>query len=214
MQDAWDSTSEDLKAAMRLAQANIAPSLRSSFRVRGVSSHRGHGGGPDRAAARIGRLLRARRPLSASLHAADDRHAAQVAGVERIVVCSPKPAPETLAAAYLAGVTEFYRIGGAQAIAALAYGTAPSRRSTRSSAPAISTSPPQRWLVSHHTGHRHARRPDRDRRHQRDRRPTGIAADLVAQAEHDPEALAILITSKPELALEVARRSKAPVAGQ
>ena len=49
---------------------------------------------------------------------------AQVAGVERIVVVSPKPAPETLAAAHLLGITEFYRIGGAHAIAALAYGTA------------------------------------------------------------------------------------------
>ena len=49
---------------------------------------------------------------------------AQVAGVKRIVVVSPKPAPETLAAAHLLGITEFYRVGGAHAIAALAYGTA------------------------------------------------------------------------------------------
>ena len=48
---------------------------------------------------------------------------AQVAGVKRIAVVSPKPAPETLAAAYLLGITEFYRVGGAHAIAALAYGT-------------------------------------------------------------------------------------------
>src|SRR5256885_2196257 len=48
---------------------------------------------------------------------------AQVAGVERIVVCSPKPAKETMAAAWLAGVSEFYRVGGAQAIAAMAFGT-------------------------------------------------------------------------------------------
>ena len=48
---------------------------------------------------------------------------AQVAGVERIVVVSPKPAPETLAAAHLLGITEFYRLGGAHAVAALAYGT-------------------------------------------------------------------------------------------
>src|SRR5260370_42506647 len=47
---------------------------------------------------------------------------AQVAGVKRVVVASPKPASETLAAAALLGVQEFYRIGGAQAIAALAYG--------------------------------------------------------------------------------------------
>src|ERR1700722_18289447 len=48
---------------------------------------------------------------------------AQVAGVPRIVVVSPRPARETLAAAHLLGVENFYRIGGAQAIAALAYGT-------------------------------------------------------------------------------------------
>jgi len=49
---------------------------------------------------------------------------AQVAGVARVVVVSPKPAPETLAAAHLLGISEFYRAGGAHAIAALAYGTA------------------------------------------------------------------------------------------
>ena len=48
---------------------------------------------------------------------------AQVAGVQRIAVVSPKPAPETLAAAHLLGITEFYRLGGAHAVAALAYGT-------------------------------------------------------------------------------------------
>ena len=48
---------------------------------------------------------------------------AQVAGVPKIRVVSPRPAPETLAAAHFLGVREFYRIGGAQAIAALAYGT-------------------------------------------------------------------------------------------
>src|SRR5665213_1395961 len=69
---------------------------------------------------------------------------AQVAGVDRIVVCTPRPARETLAAAWLAGEIargpEVYRIGGAQAIAALAYGVTPSRVSIRSLAPAISTS--------------------------------------------------------------------------
>jgi len=48
---------------------------------------------------------------------------AQVAGVRRIVVASPRPALETLAAAHLLGIAEFYRLGGAHAIAALAYGT-------------------------------------------------------------------------------------------
>src|SRR4029077_13938440 len=48
---------------------------------------------------------------------------AQVAGVKRIVVCTPRPAPEILAAAGLLGIEEIYTVGGAQAIAALAYGT-------------------------------------------------------------------------------------------
>src|SRR5262249_15185034 len=48
---------------------------------------------------------------------------AQVAGVRRIVAVSPKPAADTLAAAHLVGIKEFYRVGGAHAVAALAYGT-------------------------------------------------------------------------------------------
>jgi histidinol dehydrogenase len=48
---------------------------------------------------------------------------AQVAGVSKIRVVSPNPAPEVLAAAHMLGVTEFHRVGGAQAVAALAYGT-------------------------------------------------------------------------------------------
>ncbi|MBI3895024.1 MAG: histidinol dehydrogenase, partial [Acidobacteria bacterium] len=48
---------------------------------------------------------------------------AQVAGVKRIVVCTPRPVPEILAAARLIGITEIYTVGGAPAIAALAYGT-------------------------------------------------------------------------------------------
>ena len=48
---------------------------------------------------------------------------AQVAGVKRTVVVSPKPSPQVMAAAAMLGVREFYRVGGAQAIAALAYGT-------------------------------------------------------------------------------------------
>ena len=62
---------------------------------------------------------------------------AQVAGVKRIALVSPKPAPETLAAAHLLGITEFYRLGGAHAVAALAYGTASVARVTKLWAQAI-----------------------------------------------------------------------------
>jgi histidinol dehydrogenase len=137
---------------------------------------------------------------------------AQVAGVERIVVVSAKPAPETLAAAALLGIRSFYRIGGAQAVAALAYGTESIARVDKIVGPgnwyvtaakkmvAFDCSidmlaGPTEIVVTSETG-------DAD----------GIASDLVAQAEHDPEALAILITTRESLARavvkEVGRRVK------
>ena len=134
---------------------------------------------------------------------------AQVAGVERIVVVSPKPAPETLAAAHLLGITEFYRLGGAHAVAALAYGTATiCRASTRSSGRAISTSPrPSAWspLTAPSTCSPARRRSlsPASAATQRD-----IASDLVAQAEHDPEALAIFVTTREELAQAVIAETK------
>lgn len=63
---------------------------------------------------------------------------AQVAGVKRIVVVSPKPAAETPATAHLLGITEFYRVGGAHAIAALAYGTGTIKRVDKIVGPGIS----------------------------------------------------------------------------
>src|SRR5580700_1248328 len=125
MQAAWDATSEELKAAMRLAQANIRAFAEKqmphawSFRAQpGMEV-----GQVVRAIGAVGCYVPGGRyPLPSTLLMTVTP--AQVAGVERIVVCSPKPAKETMAAAWLAGVTEFYRVGGAQAIAAMAYGTA------------------------------------------------------------------------------------------
>ena len=133
---------------------------------------------------------------------------AQVAGIARIVVVSPKPAPETLAAAHLLGITEFYRLGGAHAVSALAYGTATVPRVDKIVGPgnlyvtaakrlvafdcAIDMlAGPTEIVVTSETGH-----------------AADIASDLVAQAEHDPEALAIFITTRAELAKEVVAESK------
>jgi len=133
---------------------------------------------------------------------------AQVAGVERIVVCSPKPARETMAAAYLSGVTEFYRIGGAQAIAALAYGTETVAAVDKIVGPGNLYVTAAKMAVSHHTGVDMPAGPTEIVVTSEVGDAIGIAADLVAQAEHDPEALAILITSKPDLAFEVALEVK------
>ena len=209
MQCAWDSTSEELKAAMRLAQANIRAFAEKqlphawSFRpAEGME---------------VGQIVRplgsvgcyvpgGRYPLPSTLLMTVTP--AQVAGVERIVVCSPKPARETMAAAYLSGVTEFYRIGGAQAIAALAYGTKAIAAVDKIVGPGNLYVTAAKMAVSHHTGVDMPAGPTEIVVTSEAGDPTGIAADLVAQAEHDPEALAILITTKPELALAVALEVK------
>ena len=125
---------------------------------------------------------------------------AKVAGVERVVMVVPSPDgklnPLVLAAAQLGGVSEIYRVGGAQAVAALAYGTGrPSRRSPRSSAPAMPMSPPPNGRCSASVGIDMIAGPSEvlviaDHTGNAD----WIAADLLAQAEHDANAQSILIT--------------------
>jgi histidinol dehydrogenase len=143
---------------------------------------------------------------------------AQVAGVERVVVCSPKPARETMAAAWLAsqdaaGVIEFYRIGGAQAIAAMAFGTATIGAVNKIVGPGNLYVTAAKVMVSQVTGIDMPAGPTEIVVTSEVGDAEGIAADLVAQAEHDPEALAILITSKAELAEAVALEVKRQAQG-
>jgi histidinol dehydrogenase len=134
---------------------------------------------------------------------------AQVAGVGRLVVCAPAPDgllnPLVLLAARLAGVATVYRIGGAQAIGALAYGTA-----TIAAVDKI-TGPGNAWVAA-------AKRRVFGRvgidliagpsevlvLADRDNDPDWLALDLLAQAEHDPTAQAILVTDDAEFGRRVA----------
>jgi histidinol dehydrogenase len=130
---------------------------------------------------------------------------AKVAGVERLVMVVPSPDgrldPLVLAAAHLAGVDEVYRIGGAQAVAALAYGTetiapvdkivgpgnayvAAAKRQVFGTVGIDMLAGPSEVLVVADRGND----------------PAWIAADLLAQAEHDEAAQAVLITDDAELA--------------
>lgn len=133
---------------------------------------------------------------------------AKVAGVPRLVMTVPAPegklAPLVLAAAKLAGVDEIYRIGGAQAIAALAYGTETIAPVAKIVGPGnayvaaakrlvfgkvgidMIAGPSEVLILADRTGH-----------------PDWIAADLLAQAEHDASAQAILITNDAALAENV-----------
>ncbi len=130
---------------------------------------------------------------------------AQVAGVRRVVVASPKPAAETLAAAALLGVAEFYRIGGAQAIAAMAYGTEAINKVNKIVGPGNIFVTTAKKLVAFDCSIDFLAGPTEAVVVSDKGNPKFIAADLVAQAEHDPEALGIFITASAELAQRVER---------
>jgi len=130
---------------------------------------------------------------------------AHVAGVREIVLVTP-PGPEgrvppaVLAAARIAGVTEGWRLGGAQAITALAYGTESLRRVDKIVGPGIVCVALAKMRVFGEVGIDMVAGPSEvvvvaDRA----ANPAWIAADLLAQAEHDPMARALLITDAPEL---------------
>ena len=128
---------------------------------------------------------------------------AQVAGVERIAVVSPRPAPETLAAAAMLGVKEMYRLGGAQAVAALAYGTETLARVDKIVGPGNAFVTAAKRLVAFDCAIDMLAGPTEIVVTSETGDVAGIAADLVAQAEHDPDALAIFITTRIDLAREV-----------
>jgi histidinol dehydrogenase len=133
---------------------------------------------------------------------------AKVAGVDRVVMVVPTPDgklnPLVLAAAQLGGVSEIYRVGGAQAVAALAYGTATIKPVAKIVGPGnayvaaakrqvfgkvgidMIAGPSEVLVIADHTAN-----------------PDWIAADLLAQAEHDANAQSILITTDDALAQAV-----------
>jgi histidinol dehydrogenase len=133
---------------------------------------------------------------------------AQVAGVKRIVVVSPKPAQETLAAAHLLGVEEFYRLGGAHAVAALAYGTRCLPRVDKIVGPGNLYVTAAKRLVAFDCAIDMLAGPTEIVVTSERGSAADIASDLVAQAEHDPEALAIFVTTREELAHAVMAETK------
>ena len=155
---------------------------------------------------------------------------AQVAGVQRIVVVSPKPAIETLAAAHLLAMPEFhktrgpdrseyqkpwkpwtpefYRLGGAHAIAALAYGSASFPRVDKIVGPGNLYVTAAKRLVAFDCAIDMLAGPTEIVVTSERGNAADIASDLVAQAEHDPEALAIFVTTREDLARSVIAETK------
>ena len=203
MAAAWESISPELQLAMRVAQANIRAFAKLQMPEEWVVELEG---------LTTGQIVR---PLaSVACYVPGGRYPypstvlmtatpAAVAGVKRIVLCSPKPAVETLAAAHLAGVTEFYRIGGAQAVAAMAFGTETIVRVEKIVGPGNLYVTVAKQMVSQQVGIDMPAGPTEIGVMSETGDPAGIAADLIAQAEHDPESLAVLITPNATLAADV-----------
>ncbi len=209
MEQAWDLTSRPIQRALKVAAGNIRAFARRQLPrswtfspIPGLST-----GQLVRPICAVGCYVPSgRHPLPSSLLMTVVP--AQVAGVPRIVVASPNPAGETLAAAWLLGIKEFYRIGGAQAIAALAYGTESIPRVDKIVGPGNLYVTVAKKMVAFDCAIDMLAGPTEIVVASDIGDPVYIAAEMVAQAEHDPEALAIFVTTRPELALQVVAEVK------
>ena len=208
IQAAWKSAEPELKASLRTAAANIRRFCEWQKPVEWMRTRKG---------ITVGQIVR---PLdSVGCYVPGGRYPlvstllmtvipAQVAGVQNIRVVSPQPRAEVLAAAGMLGVPEVYRIGGAQAIAALAYGTESIPRVDKIVGPGNLYVTAAKKLVSFDCAIDFLAGPTEVVIVSDTGKPEFIAADLVAQAEHDPEALAVFITTREELARRVARAAE------
>ena len=130
---------------------------------------------------------------------------AAAAGVGEVVVVCPRPEPVVMAAALEAGVSRLFRLGGAQAIAALAYGTASVPRVDKIVGPGNRFVAAAKALIAADCGIDFFAGPT-EILIVASRGPAAwIAADLIAQAEHDPDARAVLVTPSRTLATQVAK---------
>jgi histidinol dehydrogenase len=205
MQAALEDSPLELRAALEEAAASIRNFCQWQKPVDGERATQGR---------RLGQLVR---PLSSvGCYVPGGRYPlpstllmtvipAQVAGVSDIRVVSPRPARATLAAAALLGVREFYRIGGAQAIAALAYGTKTIPHVDKIVGPGNLYVTTAKKVVAFDCAIDFLAGPTEGLILCDEGEASFIASDLVAQAEHDPDALVLLITQSIKLARAVAQ---------
>jgi histidinol dehydrogenase len=128
---------------------------------------------------------------------------AQVAEVKQILVASPQPSPEILGTAGRLGVEHFFQMGGAQAIAAFAFGTETVPRADRIVGPGNVYVTAAKRLLAGEAGIDFIAGPTEIVLISADGHPRLLAADMLAQAEHDVDASAILLTTSRKLASAV-----------
>lgn len=129
---------------------------------------------------------------------------AQAAGVRRIAIASPRPSPATLGTAALLGVHEVYAVGGAQAVAAFAFGTETVPKVDRIVGPGNAYVAAAKKLLAGEAGIDFVAGPTEILLIFEDGDPRLLAADMLAQAEHDVDAAALLLTPSRRLAEAVA----------
>ena len=130
---------------------------------------------------------------------------AQVAGVPNICVACPRPVPEILGTAQRLGVEHVFQMGGAQAIAAFAFGTRTVPRADRIVGPGNIYVAAAKKLLAGEVGIDFVAGPTEILIISADGNPRFLAADMLAQAEHDVDAAAILLTTSKRLANAVAK---------
>jgi histidinol dehydrogenase len=206
MRAAADSLPRDLRAAIALAVRNVrrvaGRQVPKSFRVATT--------GGVIVEQRVTPLTRVgcyvpggRYPLASSVIMS--AVPAREAGVREVIAVCPKPDAAVMAAALESGVTRLFRVGGAHAVAALAYGTETVPAVERITGPGNAFVAAAKAIVAADCAVDFHAGPSEIVVVSDTGRPEWIAADLIAQAEHDPDARAILITTSTRLAAAVGR---------
>jgi histidinol dehydrogenase len=206
MQAAWEDLSTDMRAALQQAATRIRQFCRWQMPREWNRTANG---------IRLGQIIR---PLeSVGCYVPGGQYPlpstllmtvipAEVAGVRAVRVASPNPQRATMAAAAMLGVREFYRVGGAQAVAAFAYGTKSIPRVQKIVGPGNRYVTAAKKLVSSDCAIDMLAGPTEAVILLHEGTPAFIASDLVAQAEHDPATLPVLITRSQALARDVVRQ--------
>ena len=219
--DPLDGPVEVTQAEMRAAAARVPRSVRAAIRaaahnIRVVARRQVPRGWRTRVAAgvtveqrivpldRVGCYVPGGRyPLPSSLLMT--AVPAIAAGVGEVIVVCPRPEPVVMAAALQAGVSRMFRVGGAHAVAALAFGTRTIPRVDKIVGPGNRYVSAAKALVASDCGIDFYAGPSEIVIVSARGPAAWIAADLIAQAEHDPDARAVLITPSRTLAARVAR---------
>ena len=206
MQAAWEDLSTDMRAALQQAATRIRQFCRWQMPREWNRTANG---------IRLGQIIR---PLeSVGCYVPGGQYPlpstllmtvipAEVAGVRAVRVASPNPQRATMAAAAMLGVREFYRVGGVQAVAAFAYGTKSIPRVQKIVGPGNRYVTAAKKLVSSDCAIDMLAGPTEAVILLHEGTPAFIASDLVAQAEHDPATLPVLITRSQALARDVVRQ--------